>query len=94
MAFDNSRDGTPTSLLLEQFVLEDNRTAKDVMSAYEGYALVSIAAGCCRRCQQGVARDPQPEEPAHAFVFGKKNKKNKACLATSATWVVPPCDDS
>jgi hypothetical protein len=38
----------------------------------------------------GIARDPLPDEPAHALVFGKKTKAVKSRLAKGSSWVVPP----
>src|SRR5205807_9058639 len=35
--------------------------------------LMSIAAGVCRRNGQMAGPDPQPEEPAHGYAFGKKS---------------------
>lgn len=89
-AFDNSRDGSPTSVLLAKIVRETGRTDFDVLATFEGYALASLTAGQARECHQGVARDPMPDEPAHAFVFGTKTKTAKRCLARSAEWVIPP----
>lgn len=89
-AFDNSRDGSPTSVLLAEIVRETGRSDMDVLSAFEGYALASLTAGKARGCDQGVARDPLPDEPAHAFILGTKTKRAKRCLARSAEWVVSP----
>ena len=89
-AFDNSRDGSPTSVLLATIVRETGRTDFDVLATFEGYALASLTAGQARVCDHGVARDPLLDEPAHAFVFGTKTKKAKRCLARSAEWVVSP----
>ncbi len=89
-AFDDSRDGTPTSVLLATIVRETGRTDTTVLESYEGYGLASLTAGEARGCKQDVARDPLPEEPAHAFIFGVKSKANKRCLASSAVWVISP----
>lgn len=87
-AFDDSRDGSPTSVLLAAIVRESGRTDTDVLMDFGGYAFASLTAGEARRCNQGVARDPLPDEPAHAFLFGPKSKANKRCLARSAAWVI------
>ncbi len=89
-AFDNSRDGSPTSVLFAAIVLEGGRRDMDVLARFDGYALVSLTAGQARQCNQGVARDPLPDEPAHAYVFGPKSKQNKRCLARHAVWVIYP----
>ena len=89
-AFDNSPDGSPTSVLLADVVRETGRTARDVIAGFAGFALSSITAGEARSCRQGVARDPLPNEPAHAHLFGQKTKAVKRCLAQHAKWVVEP----
>lgn len=89
-AFDNSKDGSPTSVLMADLVQETGRDAQNVLAGFEGYALASITAGQARHCNQGVARDPLPEEPAHAYIFGEKKKTIKRCLAQHAEWVVSP----
>lgn len=89
-AFDDSRDGSPTSILLATIVRESGRTEMDVLAGFDGYALANLRAGEARRCHQGVARDPLPDEPAHALLFGPKSKANKRCLACHATWIIWP----
>lgn len=72
-AFQDHRDGTPMSVLLGDDVTNGGRTATDVLKGLSGFGLVSFNAGFVRQqCGQGVARDPTPDEPAHAVVFGKK----------------------
>lgn len=88
-AFDDSRDGSPTSVLLADVVTETGRSATDVLSGLEGYGLASLTAGAARSCHQGVARDPVEDEPAHAIVFGNKSTGNRRCLARSTIWVIP-----
>ena len=88
-AFDNSPDGSPTSVLLADIVAQTGRSAIQILAEFPGYALASLAAGQARSCRQGIARDPLSEESAHAIVFGAKTRANKRCLAKSAVWVVP-----
>lgn len=89
-AFANSRNGSPTSVLLATIVRETGRTDADVLAHFEGFALASLTAGQARECKQEVARNPLPDEPAHAYVIGKKTKGAKKCLARSAKWVISP----
>lgn len=89
-AFDNSRDGSPTSVLLADSVAGTGRTAQDVIMPFEGYSLAAIRAGDARNCRQGIARAPLPDEPAHAYIFGPKAKRQKQCLSRSAMWVIAP----
>ena len=56
----------------------------------DGYSLASITAGLARDAEQGVAREPTAEEPAHGVVFGNKSKSIRSRLAKAAEWVVPP----
>lgn len=89
-AFDNSPDGSPTSVLLAGLVRQTDRGAEDVIAGFDGYFLAALTAGQARDCQQGVARNPLEDEPAHAYVFGQKTKPLKRCLARHATWVIAP----
>jgi len=89
-AFDDSKNGSPTSVLLADLVRESGRTAQDVIANYSGYSLASITAGEARGCGQGVARNALPDEPAHAYVFGQKTKAAERCLARHAKWVIAP----
>lgn len=91
-AFDDHRDGTAMSVLIEEIVLSTGRCSDDILAPYEGYAMASIRAGFARKCSLGVMREPLPEEPAHAVVFGKKSKAIRAKLAVTCEWVVDPPD--
>ena len=89
-AFDDSRDGSPLSVLLAEVIAQTQRTKQDVMAGYERYALAAITAQTARACGQGIARTPEPDEPAHASVFGQKTQSNKRKMAKAATWVIEP----
>lgn len=89
-AFDDSRDGSPLSVLLAAVVRESGRGPADVLSGFTGYFLASLTAGDARRCGQGIARTPEPDEPAHASVFGRKTKSIKRKLADAAGWIIGP----
>jgi hypothetical protein len=89
-AFDDHRNGTPMSVLIEDVVLSTGRGPDDILAPFKGYAMASIRAGVARECSLGVMREPLPEEPAHAVVFGKKSKGVRAKLATNCEWVVEP----
>jgi hypothetical protein len=60
--------------------------------------VVSVTAGQARNLKQGVARDPIPEDPAHAIpedpahavIFGEQNRATCKGLASCAKWVFPP----
>jgi hypothetical protein len=85
-AFDDDRDGSPMSVVLAAGCAGP----ESVLAGHPGYALAAIKAGLVRECQQGITRDPLPEEPAHALVFGLKTKSMRRRLAVSSIWIVPP----
>lgn len=89
-AFQDHPDGTPMSVLLADVVTDSGRTAEDVLVGHSGYSLVCFCAGFARQCGQGVARDPNSDEPAHAVVFGKKTGSVRSRLAKAASWVIYP----
>lgn len=89
-AFDDSRDGSPLSVLLAYVVFETDRGPENVLCGFAGYGLASITAGDARRCDQGVMATPLPDEPAHASVFGRKTKAIRKRLADGARWVIAP----
>ena len=71
-AFEDDEDGHPMSVVLADLVTASGRGSADVLKGHEGFALAQITAGLARSKQQGVQRDPLPDEPAHALVFGNK----------------------
>jgi hypothetical protein len=78
------------SVVLADLVIASGRVATDMLLGHEGFALASITAAIARSNQQGVARDPLPNEPAHAIEFGRKTKSVKKALANGSEWVVEP----
>lgn len=89
-AFDDSDDGTPTSIYLCSVVIDSGRSVNDLLSGFDGYGMASLLAGSARGCGMAVVPAPEPDEPAHAFLAGKKSKPAKRCLYRAAQWVVPP----
>lgn len=89
-AFDNHPDGSPMSVLLAGAVRAQSRAERDVLSGHDGFGLAAITAGLARRCDQGVAREPVPNEPVHAVVFGRKPKSIRRKLAKGSRWAVRP----
>lgn len=41
-----------------------------------------------------IVRDPQPDDPSHALVWGKKKGSPGSKLAKTAVWVQPPKSES
>jgi len=85
-AFDNDPNGSPMSVVLGA----ESSGPEAVLAGHSGFALASFTAGLARECHQGIARDPLPEEPAHALVFGPKTKAVRRRLARESVWVIPP----
>lgn len=86
-AFDDSKDGSPLSVLLAAVVRDTGRDADDVLARFAGYGLAALTAAAVRAQQQGVTRTPTELEPEHASVFGKKTGAVKRALARAANWV-------
>jgi hypothetical protein len=89
-AFDNDADGEPMSVVIAEEALAQGRSPAALVVGHEGYGLASVTVGLVRACGQGVTRDPMPDEPAHALVFGPKPKSVQRRLAKGAVWVIPP----
>jgi hypothetical protein len=89
-AFDDDENGSPMSVVLADLVLESGRGPEHILIGHDRFALAEITAGLARSKQQGIVRDPVPEEPTHALVFGKKTASVTRALAKGSVWVVPP----
>lgn len=89
-AFDDSKDGSPTSVFIADIVRSTGRQAGQLLAGFKDYGLAALTAGQARAPGQRVARDPLPEEPAHAFIVGKKTKPVKRALAAACRWEVAP----
>ena len=85
-AFENSKDGTPMSVTIAAECPGQNH----MLSRFKGYGLASFTAAHVRKCGQTLQRDPAPEDPAHAYVVGKKTGSVKKCLLRGTTIVVIP----
>ena len=92
-AFEDDEDGHPMSVVLADLVTASGRGSADVLKGHEGFAVAQITAGLARSKQQGVQRDPFPDEPAHALVFGNKTDSVRKAFAKTCEWVIPPPDD-
>jgi hypothetical protein len=51
---------------------------------------VAFTAELARALEQGVVRAPEPHEPAHGHVVGRKTKRVSRTFARRASWVVTP----
>jgi hypothetical protein len=85
-AFEDDPSGSPMSVILGG----ESGDLQRALAGHEGFALASITAALARGLGLGVARDPRPDEPAHAVVFGRKNKRISRRLAMGSRWIIPP----
>ncbi|MBI3696222.1 MAG: hypothetical protein HY238_15470 [Acidobacteria bacterium] len=89
-AFDNHPDGSAMSVLLGNEMTAAGCGPEAALAGHERFALAAITAHLARSCGQGIARDPLPDAPAHAVVFGEKTRLIRKKLAMAAYWVIPP----
>ncbi|HEY0984828.1 hypothetical protein [Schlesneria sp.] len=78
------------SVSLAEHTNSVGRGPADVLQGHDGYGLAQITAGLVRAYEQGVQRDAQPEDPAHALVFGKKSNAARRAFSKECQWVVAP----
>jgi|ERR1039457_2260803 hypothetical protein len=79
------------SVNLESVMVRDGRPPTDAIRNNAGHGLAAITAAHARSLNQAVARDPQPEEPAHGVVYGQKKRAGVGGkLRDGAVWVVTP----
>ncbi|MDZ4800018.1 MAG: hypothetical protein SGI92_17830 [Bryobacteraceae bacterium] len=79
------------SITIESVLTIAGRAPEDVIRNYPRYGLAAITAGHARSLNQAVARDPEPEEPAHGVVYGQKKRRGiGGKLRDGAEWVVRP----
>lgn len=67
-------------------------TAESILTGYPGYSLVEFEAGAARMAGCVVVRDPLPDDPAHALVYGSApkghlTKPQARKIAQKARWV-------
>jgi hypothetical protein len=85
-AFEDHPDGSPMSV----FLAAEARDLRHALAGHQGFALASITAALARGLGLGIAKEPLPDEPAHAVVFGRKNKRVSRRLALGSRWIIPP----
>ncbi|MEW8691415.1 MAG: hypothetical protein AB2535_10025 [Candidatus Thiodiazotropha endolucinida] len=89
-AFDNHPNGSPMSIVLSDTLDETERPYESVLQGHEGFSLAAFKARIARENNQGIAREPTTEEPAHGVVFGDKTKSVRKKLAKASNWIVEP----
>jgi hypothetical protein len=65
------------------------RTGAKIVEQNPGLYPYSFTAGLARQHGQIVFREPEPEDPYHAIVFGKKGKPCRKAFCATAVPVVP-----
>lgn len=89
-AFGDSSDQSSMSVYIGEEVRKSGREPVALLQGHEGFGLASITAGLARRCNQGIVRDPLPQEPAHGLIFGPKTPRIRRELARNSEWVIFP----
>lgn len=89
-AFQDSRDGTPTSAS----IASQHNGPEALLQGHDGYGIGCLVAGTARSCKQGITKHPEPDDPAHVYIFGKKTKMNRRCLANGCNLLIVPTGSS
>lgn len=78
------------SVVIEDTLRSDGREPLDVLNDYPEDFLVAITAELAVKHGQTVERAPEDDEPAHAEVVGKMNKKKARAFCRAAKWIKAP----
>jgi hypothetical protein len=81
------------SVILEDTLVRDGRTPEDAHARLPQAFLAYLTSRFAREHEQGVVRSPQPAEPAHGDVMGKKRRPVQRAFAYAAEWEIPPPAD-
>jgi hypothetical protein len=69
---------------------EAGMTIERALGSRGGFGIVTFSAGFARSLSQRVIRSPEPDEPLHGEVVGKKTDSVKKQLARNSQWVHLP----
>lgn len=83
-------DDKEMSVALESSLRGRGEQPMAVLRGHEGFGLVAITAGLARQLGQAVARDPLPNDPDHAIVYGKKTKSVQKRLSRECLCILDP----
>ncbi|MGH8188399.1 MAG: hypothetical protein ACREUC_17705 [Steroidobacteraceae bacterium] len=83
-------DDIEMSVALETTLRARGYPPTAVLNSHEGFGLVSITAGLAREHGQAVARDPLPDDPAHAIVYGRKTDAARKRFSRECVCIVDP----
>jgi hypothetical protein len=84
-AFDDSSDGPMSAIL----ATEGRDPASAIPATCPGAGMVAFTAGALRALGMTLERAPEPDEPHHILVVGKKTKGVKNAMKKGSAWVVP-----
>ena len=84
-AFENSRDGSGTSVALAA-----ETTLEIITAGFAGYGIAALTAAVPRAFAQGVRRVPIDNFPGHAQIEGKKTNSVKKGLVAAALMIKEP----
>jgi hypothetical protein len=85
-AFEDSKDGTPCSVVLRA----ETWTLEEAVRRLPGYGIAEIRAGRARELNQRVLRHYDPDMPGHAYMAGAKPRSVLKSLAEAGRWVAGP----
>jgi hypothetical protein len=85
---DSSNPVDPMSCVLAQVVIAGGRTPSQLLADKPAHGIAQFLAKDARSVGLRVARTPEPDEPAHASVIGKKTGRVQNALVRAARWVV------
>ena len=89
-AFSDSKDGSPTSVSLQSVLILSGLAVTYPLQGFENYCLAAVSVQVARGLRLGVQRDPEPHDPSHALLFGRKTEGVRKSLANNSAWVVAP----
>src|SRR5215203_6123735 len=89
-AFQNSSRTDRMSVVLGDTLQEGGRSPENARRSKPEWYVVAIEARDYRAEEQGMERDPQPDEEAHGNAVGEKKKGRRRRFAELARWVVAP----
>lgn len=81
------------SVSLEKDLLDAGNDHNEAVKNHPDFGLLKVSAGFVRNelaNQQAINRDPVPEDPYHALVFGKKSKGDCRKLVEESEVVIAP----
>lgn len=89
-AFEDSRDRTPMSVTISDRLANKEEALVMFPQRFPGYGMASLTAGHARSCGQGVHPLPTQDDPAHAYVVGRKTDSTRRRLLRGTTVLLEP----